>query len=359
MVVGPAEPADTQSHDGVHGAWHDEARLTRVVAGDDVWAHLARESIARYSQIREQGGHEFHVPGSVLYVFDDDRSFERHRAVGERAGAQAVEVADALSTFPYLRVPPGARALFETGEAGLINPRLLVANQLRAAEVNGAVVRRDVVASLTPGADGVDAVLGDGSHLRCRRAVVAAGAYVNAFDLVPGGAPVVSIGITAHFFEVDEALQGDLAGMPGMLWFDEPDGGSFVYTLPPVRYPDGKLWFKVGGHRESGPLGDRSAIDRWHRSRGDDMGFGSVQRWVAEHVPALAGRGSHSVGCVITESASAMPVITEVIPGRLVVASGCSGAAAKSCDEIGRIAAVLATHGEWDSPLDRESLSGR
>jgi glycine/D-amino acid oxidase-like deaminating enzyme len=54
-----------------------------------------------------------------------------------------------------------------------------------------------------------------------------------------------------------------------------------------------------------------------------------------------------------------MPVIADAVPGRLVVATGCGGAAAKSCDEIGRIAAVLAVHGEWDSPLDRDLLSGR
>jgi glycine/D-amino acid oxidase-like deaminating enzyme len=61
---------------------------------------------------------------------------------------------------------------------------------------------------------------------------------------------------------------------------------------------------------------------------------------------------------VITESASAMPVIAEAVPRRVVVATGCSGAAAKSCDEIGRLAAVLCVHGEWDTPLDRELLSG-
>jgi len=357
-VVGPAEPEDTHVHEGIHGAWHDEARLTRVVAGDDVWAHLARESIGRYPQILEQGGHPFHQPGGVLYVFEDDASWRQYHDVGVRAGAEVEDVSDGSARFPYLRLPADNRSLLETGQAGLINPRLLVRNQLKAAAAHGAAVVRDVVLAMSQRADGIEVVLGSGGRLRCRRAVVAAGAYVNAFDLLSRPIPVSSIGITAHFFEVDEAVLDDLAGMPGMLWFDDPTGGAFVYTLPPVRYPDGKWWFKVGGHRESGPLTGRQAIDRWHRDRGDDMGFDGVQRWVAERLPVLAGTGRHSVGCVITEHTSAMPVIAEVGGGGVVVATGCTGAAAKSCDEIGRLAAVLAVHREWDSPLDRELLSG-
>lgn len=359
MVVGPEEPHRAGQLGGIHGAWHDEARLTRVIAGDDVWAHLARESIARYPRIREDGGREFHRRGGVLYVFDDDATFECHRDVGVRSGAAFTEVGSGSNPFPHVRLPQGSRALLETGEAGVINPRLLVANQLSAAERGGVSVVRDIVRGLTLGGEDVEAALGSGRRLRCRRVVVAAGAYVNSFGLLPRPAAVAAVGITAHFFEVGAAALPELADLPGMLWFDDPDGDAFVYTLPPVRYPDGRWWFKVGGHRESGPLEGRAAIDEWHRTDGGGMGFDAVQQWVAERVPLLAGTGRHSIGCVITEHPSGMPVIADVAPGRLVVATGCGGAAAKSCDEIGRIAAVLAVHGDWDSPLDRQQLSGR
>lgn len=362
-VVGPSEPLDHHAHSGIHGAWHDEGRLTRLIAGHHVWAHLARESVARYAEIAEQGGEQFHVPGSVLYVFEEGRGFDQHRAVAEQVGAEFADVSPYTEQFPYLRVPPAARALLETGSAGVINPRRLVANQLRAASLLGATVVDDVVASLEPETDGVVAVLHAGARLRCRRAVVAAGAYVNSFGLLPSPASVSAIGITAHFFAVDGAVADELEGMPGMLWFDARGDGTFVYSLPPIRYPDGRLWFKIGGQRESAPLHGREEVDRWHRSDGDGMGFSSVAEWVAEHVPVLAGLESHTVGCVITETSSTLPMIAEVsptgAPARVVAVSGCSGAAAKSCDEIGRIAAVLAVHGEWDSPLDRALLSGR
>jgi sarcosine oxidase len=357
-VVGPDEPADHRAHDGLHGAWHDEGRLTRVIAGDEVWSHLARESISRYPQILEQGGLEFHRRGSVLYVFEDDAAHRRYRDVALRMGAVFEDVDAGSGRFPFLQAARGTPALLETGEAGLVNPRALVGNQLRAAVGRGATVIRDVVQALVHEPDAVVAVLAGGTALRCRRVVVAAGAYVNAFGLLPQPVPVASIGITAHFFAVDGGLADELCGMPGMVWFDDPTGGAFVYSLPPIRYPDGRLWFKIGGHRESGPLTGRASIDHWHRTDGGDMGMAGVEQWVARHLPCLAGRGSHSIGCVITESASAMPVIAEAVPRRVVVATGCSGAAAKSCDEIGRLAAVLCVHGEWDTPLDRELLSG-
>jgi hypothetical protein len=40
------------------------------------------------------------------------------------------------------------------------------------------------------------------------------------------------------------------------------------------------------------------------------------------------------------------------------VATGCAGAAAKSCDEIGRLAAVLTVEGRWDSSLDQSLFQG-
>ena len=49
--------------------------------------------------------------------------------------------------------------------------------------------------------------------------------------------------------------------------------------------------------------------------------------------------------CLQTKDKKA-PYIDEIIPGLILAAGGC-GYAAKSCDEIGRIAAKLCTTGKW------------
>jgi sarcosine oxidase/L-pipecolate oxidase len=49
------------------------------------------------------------------------------------------------------------------------------------------------------------------------------------------------------------------------------------------------------------------------------------------------------------------PYIEEVVPGLVLVAGG-NGYAAKSCDEIGRIAAKLATKGQWTSDIPQSTM---
>ena len=57
-----------------------------------------------------------------------------------------------------------------------------------------------------------------------------------------------------------------------------------------------------------------------------------------------------SGGCCVT---STTHYIDDSVPGVVVVAGGC-GYAAKSCDEIGRIAAVLSVQDRCDSIIPRE-----
>jgi len=123
------------------------------------------------------------------------------------------------------------------------------------------------------------------------------------------------------------------------------------------RLPMGNLWFKIGGYRDSGPVRSRDEVDDWHRSDGGQREGEFLRHWVAERIPVLAGREAHRVGCVITESSSGFPIIRDVAP-HVVVATGCGGAAAKSCDEIGRLAAVLSARGEWSSTLDAALFAG-
>lgn len=348
-VIGPDEA-------GLPGAWHDEARLTRIVANDDVWATLAQQSIERYPQIAAEGGVEFHRTQGVLYVHERAEQFRQQVAVAGRCGA--VFEVPTPDLFPYLHLPEGAGLILEGGGAGTVNPRALVANQLSAAQGHGARWVRDHAVRIEQ-LDGVARVhTAGGEVVEADRVLVAVGGHVNAFELFPEPLPVVATGITALFFEVpDGSFAGDvLAEMPGILWY-EAHHDHFLYTVPPTRYPDGRVWFKIGGYRESGPLHSAAEIDEWYRTDGGRLEADMLRVWVAEHVPVLAGRDAHAVGCVVTDVASGFPMIREVSPN-VVVATGCAGGAAKSCDEIGRIAAVLTMQGRWDSSLDQSLFQG-
>ena len=115
VVIGPVDER--------FGAWHDEARLTRIVANDLVWSTLARESMARYAEIEAAGGIPFHRRTGVLYVHEQPSSFEPQHAVALHHGVDfSVEGPEA---YPYLRMPAGTQVIHERGDAGVVNPRAL------------------------------------------------------------------------------------------------------------------------------------------------------------------------------------------------------------------------------------------
>ena len=47
-VLGPDEPQNPQTHDGVFASHYDQGRITRRLSKDITWATLADRSIAQY-----------------------------------------------------------------------------------------------------------------------------------------------------------------------------------------------------------------------------------------------------------------------------------------------------------------------
>jgi len=55
--------------------------------------------------------------------------------------------------------------------------------------------------------------------------------------------------------------------MPSLIWIP-PDGSSDPYLLPPVRYTDGKMYLKIGGHPMDLVLSSITDIKAWFRTDG-------------------------------------------------------------------------------------------
>ncbi|RVH97017.1 FAD-dependent oxidoreductase, partial [Sinorhizobium meliloti] len=92
-LIGPDEPEDWANHGGVFASHYDNARITRTIDDDPVWARLARRSIDRYPEIALESGVEFYFPVGCLIAapapggaFDYIENVERAR---DRLGVEA------------------------------------------------------------------------------------------------------------------------------------------------------------------------------------------------------------------------------------------------------------------------------
>jgi sarcosine oxidase len=257
------------------------------------------------------------------------------QAVGQRHGAVSEAVSADYRQAIAFRAPPDASFIIETGDAGVVNPRLLVQCQLAAAVTGGVTLVRRVVVGVRSTGGGVEVVLDDGSSISASRVLVAAGGSVNV--LVGQQSLVRAIGITAALFRLDDAAREATLDLPGFLWYPAGDEYEFVYGVPPTPYPDGHRYVKLGVVRRTDVLDGADSIGEWCRRGGSKADVDWLRDWAGAHLPAIAAGDVIPMGCTITETDSDGPVIAEVDPGVWMV-TGCDGAAAKSCDEIGRLA---------------------
>lgn len=131
-VIGPDEPEDRASHQGVFGSHYDEGRITRTIDPDTNWARLANRSISRYADIERDSGIQFYAPvgclvvgpergGEIAYVGD---VVEAARRLGVQT--DILDDAELKVKFPFFSFASGSEGVFEPHGAGHISPRRLV-----------------------------------------------------------------------------------------------------------------------------------------------------------------------------------------------------------------------------------------
>ncbi|NTE34970.1 NAD(P)/FAD-dependent oxidoreductase [Agrobacterium tumefaciens] len=350
-LIGPGEPADIKAHQGVFASHYDEARITRTIDGDADWALLANRSIARYADIAARSGVEFYAPVGCLMVGPErggDNPFvDDVRKAAARLGV-STELLDGdglESRFPYFSFEPGCEGVFERDNAGYVNPRGLVQAQAILAEMAGVTRVDDIVVS-TREEDGRARVeTASGAVYTADRVLVAAGGFSITKDLLPQPVALDVYGRTVAFFEVDEGDLDQYADMPSLI-YEPRDTTKHIYLLPPVRYPDGKFYLKIGGDPDDTTLGSDPEIREWFRSGGRESVRDHLSEIVGSLVPSIDLSRVSMAACVVSKTQSGYPAIGFTASPKIAVLTGGNGTAAKSSDEIGRLGAVLLRDGE-------------
>lgn len=348
-VIGPDEPRDPSSHQGVFASHYDEARITRTIDADPIWARLAHRSIARYQQIADQSGISFYHQAGCLIVGPTRGGADPYVANVERAArelAVPVEICDSAelsARFPCFNFGSGAEGVYEASNAGYINPRRLVEAQSLLAERAGAAVIGETVISVQEEGGSAMVTTDNGRVYTADKVLVAAGGFTIAERLLPRSLDLKVFGRTVAFFEVSEAQMPLFEGMPSLI-HQPDDPTNHIYLLPPVRYPDGKTYLKIGGDPDDLLLSTEPEIRAWFRRGGRLTTRDHLKRIVEELVPALAEAPLSMGACVTSFTPGNYPAIGYASDRIAVLAGGC-GAAAKSSDEIGRLGAELVLRG--------------
>ncbi|CUX16355.1 FAD-dependent oxidoreductase [Agrobacterium deltaense] len=350
-LIGPGEPADIKSHLGVFASHYDEARITRTIDGDADWALLANRSIARYADIAARSGVEFYAPVGCLMVGPErggDNPFvDDVRKAAARLGV-STELLDGEgleSRFPYFSFEPGCEGVFERDNAGYVNPRGLVKAQAILAEMAGVTLVDDIVVSTREEDGRVRVETASGAVYTADRVLVAAGGFSITKDLLPQPVALDVYARTVAFFEVDEGDLDQYAEMPSLI-YEPRDTTKHIYLLPPVRYPDGKFYLKIGGDPDDKRLGSDPEIREWFRSGGRESVRDHLSEIVGSLVPSIDLSRDSMAACVVSKTQSGYPAIGFTASPKIAVLTGGNGTAAKSSDEIGRLGAVLLRDGE-------------
>jgi len=241
---------------------------------------------------------------------------------------------DALNAkFPFFRFPQGHTGAFEPDRAGHVSPRRLVAAQTKAAKSLGATLLPETVQGIDEQKAGVTLTTDQGTH-RFDYVLVAAG--YNS-DTVLGRAPQMDVyARTIALFELSDAQAARLSAMPTLV-YDTPED---PYLLPPIRYPDGKLYLKLGGDPEDVPLVGSDAIRDWFHLGGNIQVRDHLHAMVMDLMPDLQVERVTMDACVTTWTKDRRPEI-QWLSDRVAICAGGNGAGAKCSDEMGRLGAAM------------------
>ncbi len=342
------------SYDGATGplaSHYDEGRITRITDRSTYWADAARRSIEQYRSIEERSGIGFYTERPLVFM---TATAESNHAIGRDQGAD-VELVDAawLAANTALRVPSNydVGIVYERSPAGFVNPRRMVQAQLvLVAQAGGRVVSSSVV-GVDPIGGGVAVTAADGTRISADHVVLATGAY--GAELVGVDLPLERRLRTVALLELTPRAE------PGAPNHSPPDHGELpvlimndlnlaavdgVYWVPPVQFPDGRHYLKIGGDAlptiSAGSENPSADIRNWFADGGSINEATVLARVAADVLPGYEVALAAHKPCVVTYTTNGLPIV-ESVTNHVTAAVGGCGAAGKSGDAIGRDVAVF------------------
>ncbi len=331
---------------GAHGRYSshgDVSRVARKWSNDPVWAQLGRRSLSRFRDIESSTGVSFFTDvGSLLVVAEDaaaqHRSLEQVLAGPDSDSFEHLSCAQLRHRFSYLNVGDGSVGVLEPTAAGYFDPRAFVTAQIRRGQRRGLTHIEAPMEDLgTANGGGHLITLADGGSIHGQHVLLAVGAYSRFESWSPVAHDLTVFGRTIIHVEVEDGLRRSLRGMPSVRLHGASHG---YYMVPPMQYPDGRWYLKIGGGPRTEVLASKTALQQWCAGEGDPAVAEMLLAKAQEVIPDLVAVDVRPQTCIITVPPGGHPYITRGDTG-IGVLTGGNGAGAKSGDELGRLAAAM------------------
>lgn len=361
-LIGPDEPVDYARHDGVFSSHYDEGRITQRLARDMVWSQLAERAIGQYPLLEAASGLLFHTPCGVLTV---THAPGESRYVGQRGEIAAAlkaayeiypDAAAIRQAHPLFQFTGQAQGSFEPAPAGYINPRTMIRAQLHLARQQGATIVNDEVIQLCRATDHVTVTTRNGQTYQAEKVLLAAGAFVNGYDLLTRPLVVRVKSETIILARLAAADIARLSQMPALIYEIPSPVLADIYLLPPIPYPDGHTYLKMGCNTASDQtLSDMEAMRHWMIQGDSDLHKAEMQAALSDLIPTLRPLSWQTKRCLVTYTAHGKPYIDQ-LDDHVFVAAGGNGTSAKSADTSGYLGAQLLLEQPWPAPFERATF---
>jgi sarcosine oxidase len=319
---------------------------------------LDRASIDQYRPLEAASDISFYNPVGLIRVCHRDAPIQypaARRKSYRYAGDEGIEqmTVEALRQRYHLHFLEGYDIFIEGAPSGYINPRDMIRAQLAVAARAGAEIVRETAVSVQNQHTHVQVMTKEGGQYQAKKVLLATGAYTNCFELL---ARKLALRVKSETIILGHMAAGEeerFKQMPAVTYeVDSPvlDG---IYLLPPLRYPDGHFYIKMGCNTaDDQTLHSFEEMLHWCVRGHSDSMKRPMQEAITAIMPDLQVDHWETKRCLVTYTPHGKPFIDVVEPGRIYVATAGNGTGAHPSDAIGHLAAQLVVTDEWTAELD-------
>jgi sarcosine oxidase len=345
LLCGVAEPANPAKAT-VFSSHYDSGRVTRVFGWDERWTQWNLHTQNNLPYIEAASGISVSRAAGCLYVttYADDEQYHfpeiLQRKMGDGLTLPAYYSQQSLrENFPFFNFKESSRAYLEKVQAGYLNPRELIVAQNIIFKKMGGVILPEHVKEIDVH-NTLSVHLMNGTVLTAEKLLLCCGAFHNFLQ----GAPHLSMKLKSETVllagvPVERLPQWD--SLPSLLYEIETSEYEGVYMVPPVLYPDGGYYLKIGMN---------TIYDHFFES------VDTIQHWFTNPIPAvnkttlvnvlnniLPGFSTDyciSKSCIIARTDNRLPII-QALTNKLFVCTAGNGYGAMASDGIGYTAAQM------------------